>query len=79
MKTIIKTIEERASEIFDHPDGHPLSIAKGAYIQGATDQKQIDIEKACVLIKSIFVNGPFVTTSEQRENITRVFRNAMES
>ena len=49
----MKTIEERADEFIGHPyecdEGTTVSMARTAYTQGATEQKAIDIDRACQL------------------------------
>ena len=54
----METIEERADRaIYEPTDGHPLktcevvAFARG-YELGATEQKDIDIEKACEWLRS---------------------------
>lgn len=50
----MKTIEERAklrSEYYDEDDGYSAGVYVG-YIDGATDQKDIDIKKACEWLRS---------------------------
>ena len=46
----MKTIEERADEFIGHPrevdEGLTTKMARDVYIQGAKDQRDIDIEKA---------------------------------
>lgn len=45
----MKTVEERAklrSEYYDEDDGYSAGVYVG-YIDGATEQKEIDIDKAC--------------------------------
>ena len=48
MKTIDETIEERASE-YAHTEwiSEFTDVAKESYTKGATEQKAIDIDKAC--------------------------------
>lgn len=58
----MKTIEERAKEYAPHifdpyeispaTEGYIVMRERRAYTQGAKDQKQIDIEKACEYIKA---------------------------
>ena len=47
------TIEERAKAVFPNPT-HLSSKQRRAYAIGATEQKAIDIEKACEWIKENF-------------------------
>lgn len=57
----MKTIEERAKEyapdafdpdyILPTREGHIVNKERSAYIAGATEQKTIDIEKACKWLK----------------------------
>ena len=56
----MKTIEERAESYTDGCPEYTLSetiVAEIAYIQGAKDQKKIDIEKACKWIEDNFVDN----------------------
>ena len=59
----MKTIEERAKEYkkkyFSKVNDLFQSVAKVAYVVGATEQKKIDIEKACewLRIKKDFDEG----------------------
>ena len=50
----MKTIEERAklaSEGYED-DGYSAGLYMG-YVEGATEQKDIDIEKACEIVRNI--------------------------
>lgn len=53
----MKTTEERADEYVGHPQeiGEDLSVTmtREAYIQGAKEQKQIDIDKAKSAFESV--------------------------
>ena len=53
MKTIDETIEERASE-YAHTEwiSEFTDVAKESYTKGATEQKAIDIDKACEWLKN---------------------------
>lgn len=53
----MKTIEERAYDYADEKWGdideyHADTVAVSAYIAGAEEQKQIDIDKACDWLKA---------------------------
>lgn len=81
----MKTIEERAKEYapdaFD-PDyilpvreGHFVKKVRSAYIAGATDQKKIDINKACDWLKERVQCG---VHPQRAYGFAEEFRKAME-
>ena len=51
----MKTIEERADAYVGHPfeidEFSSATIKRQAFIDGATEQRKIDVEKACELIE----------------------------
>lgn len=51
----MRTIEERANTYIGHPfevdEGSTITMARHSYVQGATEQKAIDIDKACEWLK----------------------------
>lgn len=73
-----KTIEERAENYLDEqfegwesPD--ILQLCKDAYIRGATDQYEIDIEKTCDYFMKFNVDAPIkVDVDSWRQFITRI-------
>ena len=76
----MKTIEERAKEWAYRypmtPDGYLTesdmrAVATNSYIQGTTEQKAVDIDKACEWLNE---NARHLLSSEMR----RKFRKAME-
>ena len=76
----MKTIEERAKEWAYRypmtPDGYLTesdmrAVATNSYIQGTTEQKAIDIDKACEWLNE---NARHLLSAEMR----RKFRKAME-
>lgn len=82
----MKTIEERADRaIYEPTDGHPLkpceavAFARG-YELGATEQKAIDIDNACIILcryacpHKIDSNKCWNTECDTRE----IFRRMME-
>lgn len=74
----MRTIEERAklrSEYYDDDDGYSEGIYVG-YIGGATEQKDIDIEKACEIIRNIA--NEYFGDWEQSCMVEDTFRKAME-
>ena len=50
MALVMKTIEERAKEYA--PDPFLAALERKAYIAGATEQKAIDIDKACEWLRA---------------------------
>lgn len=56
----MKTIEERADKYIGHPfevdESSPITMARHSYIQGATEQRNIDIDKACEWLKENIYN-----------------------
>ena len=74
----MKTIEERAklrSEYYDEDDGYSEGIYVG-YIDGATEQKDIDIDKACEIVRKIA--NEYFGDWEQSCKVEDTFRKAME-
>ena len=74
----MKTIEERAklrSEYYDEDDGYSEGIYVG-YIDGATEQKDIDIDKACEIVRNIA--NEYFGDWEQSCKVEDTFRKAME-
>ena len=76
----MKTIEERAKEYslkdFDgYYTGRERAVEEG-YIAGATEQKNIDIDKACEIVRNI-ANEHFGDW-EQSCKVEDTFRKAME-
>ena len=74
----MKTIEERAklrSEYYDEDDGYSEGIYVG-YIDGATEQKDIDIDKACEIVRNIAEE--YFGDWEQSCKVEDIFRKAME-
>ncbi len=76
------TIEERANRaIYEPTDGHPLkacevvAFARG-YELGATEQKAIDIDKACEIVRNIA--NEYFGDWEQSCKVEDTFRKAME-
>lgn len=85
----MKTIEERAREfaisISPYPQDRGETFdtdTERAYIKGATEQKAIDIEKACEWLKdSIFFGEDGIcigSYTDTTESILNDFREAME-
>ena len=73
----MKTIEERAklrSEYYDEDDGYSAGIYVG-YIDGATEQKDIDIDKACEIVRNIA--NEYFGDWEQSCKVEDTFRKAM--
>ena len=68
----MKTIKERAREAY-HIDRDNVfaELKRNAYIDGATEQKAIDIDKACEWLNE---NARHLLSAEMR----RKFRKAME-
>ena len=74
----MKTIEERAklrSEYYDEDDGYSAGVYVG-YIDGATEQKDIDIDKACEIVRNIA--NEYFGDWEQSCKVEDTFRKAME-
>lgn len=78
----MKTIEERADEFIGHPrevdEDLTTKMARDAYIQGAKEQRDIDIEKAWKWIKDIIF--PYISYYTYTDCIDRkdAFREFME-
>lgn len=74
----MKTIEERAEEYVNrHNSLHFTRFL--AYLKGATEQKQIDIDNACNWLENnayLFVNDN--TCSLDEKNLVEQFRKAMK-
>lgn len=74
----MKTIDERAklrAEYYDEDDGYSEGIYVG-YIDGATEQKDIDIDKACEIVRNIA--NEYFGDWEQSCKVEDTFRKAME-
>ena len=76
----MKTIEERAKEYslkdFDgYYTGREKAVEEG-YIAGATEQKAIDIDKACEIVRNIA--NEYFGDWEQSCKVEDTFRKAME-
>ena len=77
----MKTIEERAEEVgtlYQLRSDYPYdkrSIMVG-YIKGSTDQKDIDIDKACEIVRNIA--NKYFRDWEQSCKVEDTFRKAME-
>ena len=76
----MKTIEERAKKYslkdFDGDyTGREKAVEKG-YIAGATEQKAIDIDKACEIVRNIA--NEYFGDWEQSCKVEDTFRKAME-
>lgn len=76
----MKTIEERAKEYslkdFDgYYTGREKAVEEG-YIAGATEQKAIDINKACEIVRNIA--NEYFGDWEQSCKVEDTFRKAME-
>ena len=76
----IKTIVERAYDYADEKWGdideyHTDTVAVSAYIAGAEEQKQIDIEKACEWLKENTEGG---VHPQRAYSFPDIFRKAME-
>ena len=76
----MKTIKERAKEYslkdFDgYYTGREKAVEEG-YIAGATEQKAIDIDKACEIVRNIA--NEYFGDWEQSCNVEDTFRKAME-
>ena len=76
----MKTIEERAKEYslrdFDgYYTGREKALEEG-YITGATEQKDIDINKACEIVRNIA--NEYFGDWEQSCKVEDTFRKAME-
>ena len=76
----MKTIKERAKEYslkdFDgYYTGREKAVEEG-YIAGATEQKDIDIDKACEIVRNIA--NEYFGDWEQSCKIEDTFRKAME-
>lgn len=87
------TIEERAYAAVGHPKppkGSMITaekltwdeqIFRNGYIKGATEQKQIDIDKACTLIENVITDFAAryceVWSEESRKSTFENIRNAM--
>ena len=72
----MKTIEERAklaSEGYED-DGYSAGLYMG-YVEGATEQKAIDIEKACETVRNIA--NEYFGDWEQSCKVEDTFRKAM--
>lgn len=67
----MKTIEERANDYVGHPfeidEFSSASIKRQAFIDGAEEQRKIDIEKACELIEKALQK---LTTYKDKDNFT---------
>lgn len=80
----MNTIEERADAYVGHPReiGEDISFAmsRKAYIQGAEEQRKIDIEKACEWLKKNYQNLDYINYEGDLFDISLVedFRKAME-
>lgn len=79
----MKTIEERAIDYASHSyieDGNINTYIdeseKQSYIQGATEQKTIDIEKACEIVRNIA--NEYFGDWEQSCKVEDTFRKAIE-
>ena len=83
----MKTIEERAKEfaLRDFPGRNKMkesilelkeSANEAGYIVGATEQKTIDIEKACEIVRNIA--NEYFGDWEQSCKVEDTFRKAME-
>ena len=76
----MKSIEERAKEYslkgFDgYYTGREKAVEEG-YIAGATEQKDIDIDKACEIVRNIA--NEYFGDWEQSCKVEDTFRKAME-
>lgn len=74
----MKTIDERAklrAEYYDEDDGYSAGVYVG-YIDGATEQNDIDIEKACEIVRNIA--NEYFGDWEQSCKVEDTFRKAME-
>ena len=79
----MKTIEERAIDYASHSyieDGNINTyineLEKQSYIQGATEQKAIDIDKACEIVRNIA--NEYFGDWEQSCKVEDTFRKAIE-
>ena len=77
---VMKSIEERAKEYslkdFDgYYTGREKAVEEG-YIAGATEQKAIDIDKACEIVRNIA--NEYFGDWEQSCKVEDTFRKAME-
>ncbi len=77
----MKTIEERAIQNLMYEQdfcGNPLSedMVCRAYVRGATEQKAIDIDKACEIVRNIA--NEYFGDWEQSCKVEDTFRKAME-
>lgn len=79
----MKTIEERAIDYASHSyieDGNINTYIdeseKQSYIQGATEQKAIDIDKACEIVRNIA--NEYFGDWEQSCKVEDTFRKAIE-
>ena len=86
------TIEERAKEYAPDPfdpdyilparEGHIVNQQRIAYIDGASEQRQIDIEKACAWFEGYLADigypDDWCRDSEVQESGEERFRKAME-
>ena len=68
----MKTIEERAKEYA--PDPFLAALERKAYIAGATEQKAIDIDRACEWLKGV----QCVVHPQIAYGFAEEFRKAME-
>lgn len=75
------TIEERAKEKaweYEPYDMTQYNIYVDAYTEGATDQKQIDIDKACEWLQNYFTIEHQGMTASGYMIFEKMFRKAME-
>lgn len=80
----MKTIEERADDYVGHPEEidefSSATIKRQAFIDGAKEQKKIDIDKACEWLKNNYRNLDYINYEGDLFDLTLVkdFRKSME-
>lgn len=78
----MKTIAERAREYAENEDlvqgTDGFEYCLRDYIKGATEQKVIDIEKACEWLSNYFVFEHEAMSAQGCDAFLRAFRKAME-
>lgn len=76
----MKSIEERADAYVGHPEEidefTSETLKRDAYIRGAKEQKSIDINKACEIVRNIA--NEYFGDWEQSCKVEDTFRKSME-
>lgn len=76
-----RSIEERAKAYEDNypnmDDSFYSYYVYDGYVKGATDQQEVDIEKACTVLHNMLVDRSELTLSDN-DSIIQEFRKAME-